>query len=161
MAKNEFQEKKSVDRKAIPDITSLINSEFPKNPAFETEVEHICGLLANGATLKRQIGDKPDHKKGKAGSGLLRELDAITEELAQIQYKHEFPGIRNGRYVFVARYQEGRETLQKDQLKQQLLAQLGPVVKKGTDILVIVNACFEAATKTGDAFMVRELEILD
>jgi len=28
-------------------------------------------------------------------------------------------------------------------------------------VLEIINACFEAATKTGDPFAVRELEVLD
>ena len=144
----------SEERKDIPEINTF------KGVPHDVS-ERVIHLLAEGAVIKGRIGKKPDHKKGQDGTGLLADLDKITEELTLIQLRYQLDGLRYGRFAFVSTMQDGRATLNKEKLKQELIAQLSGVVKKGTDVIEIVNQCFETATKTGDPFLVRELEILD
>ena len=153
--KTEFnKEQQKTERADLPDILSLAG--IP-----DVDAQRIAELLETGAQLKHQIGKKPDHKKGTDGVGLLDQLDAVTEELTQLQIHYSLAGMRHGRFVFVSTMRDGRETLDKKKFAQELIARFAPFVKRGTDVIAIVNEATVAATKTGDPYLVRELEILE
>lgn len=146
------EESFTVSRKDAPEVSEIISDEDLAG--------HVQQLLITGAEIKTQIGTKPDYKKNKPGSGLLMELDEITAELMQVQVNYGGRVLRSGNVVFVSRMQSGRASLQQDKLRQLLVAELVGVVKKGVDVVAIVNQCFDDATKTGDPFPVRELAII-
>lgn len=152
MGRQSVRVEQETSRKDLPDVGVL---EIPDQ--VKSRVEH---LLERGGEIKLLVGKK--HDKGKDnGSGLAEELDRIATELLEIQFQYGLEGLRSGRFVFVSRMQDGRETFDKKLLCEELLARFGGVCKRGVDVLEIINQCFEAATKTGDPFPVRELEILD
>lgn len=116
------------------------------------EQNEIIGLLQRGSEVKQQIGEKPDSKKGKPGSGLLKEVDEIADKLMAIQMANQLEGLRYGRLAFTSRLQPGRETVSMEVFKEQL-------VLAGVDVDTIVE-CESRARKTGDMFPVREIQVL-
>lgn len=150
----QVKEAKKVERKALPNVSTVINV----SPADRDAIEM---LLSRGATLKQEIGKASDPKKNKAGEGQLGELDDIREKLAQFQFHYQLEGLRFGNYVFVASYSDGRASFDKDTAKTELVAQFSRLCKEDVDVIAVINECFAAATSTGQPFLTREIEILD
>lgn len=110
-------------------------------------------LLEMYDALKTQIGDKGDEKKGEDGRGLLGRLREIEDELRLIQMEHDLAGLRHNNLVFRCVVREGRETLDKKELRIAL-------AERGVD-LGVINEAFEVATKKGDGYWVKEFRVLE
>lgn len=109
-------------------------------------------LLEHGTRLKSQIGEKPEPDKNKEGSGLLKELQDVKDELTMIQTTYGLEGVRHNNLVFIARLQDGRASTPMKEVVKELLAR--------NVSIETINAAIIAATKTGDSFWVRDLEVL-
>ena len=105
-------------------------------------------LLEVGHQLKSQLGEKSDEKKGTEGSGLLGKLSQIEEELRLIQVEQNLEGLRHNNLVFRTVVRDGRETTPLKQLRIEL-------AERGVK-LDVLNAAWEAATKRGDPYWVKE-----
>lgn len=142
MAKAKWNEEeigqKSVkeSRKTLPEVLELELEDR----------DRVVLLLEEAIELKKELDSKNPNSKAAR-------LDDIKTELATIQMASGLDGLRHNRFVFVARYQDGRTSVDQKLLMQELL-------KRGVKAEVIKEAQ-EGATKQGNAFWVRELEILE
>ena len=155
--------KKTTATEPVIEQPKLSKRDTPEIGTLIEDVEisgHISSLLTTGGEIKTQIGRRADYKKGVEGIGLLGELDNITAELMQLQVRYKIPVLRYGDVAFVSRMQDGRESLDKNKLRQELVVEFAAKCKKGVDVIALVNVCFERATKQGDPFAVREITIL-
>lgn len=146
------KEVKAAKRDTVPDVINV--------PTMIDILDRVSYLLDHGVELKTTIGVKPEPKKNKPGSGLMADLDVVMEELSQIQYRYNMQGLKHRNLMFTVNQVDGRKTLDQPRLAQELLARFAGVVKRGVDPLAIITECFEAATKTGDSYFVREIEVL-
>lgn len=130
-----------VKREDFPDV----EREFTAR-----ERKKITGLIDETIELKTTIGDKPDERKNKPGSGLLGQYAENLQELASIQ--GDRPGLRFGRVWFSASVQDGRKYTDMKKLVTYL-------VEHGVKSDVI-SAALEHAESRGDPFMKREINFL-
>lgn len=124
-------------RKSLPEVLEM---------AGVVERERVVLLLEEGAALKKELDVKVPNSKSAR-------LDDIKNELTMIQQTNNLEGLRHGKFVFVARYQDGRTSIDQKVLVQKLLG-LGVKAE-------VIKEAQEQATKQGANFWVRELEILE
>jgi hypothetical protein len=131
-----------VERKDLPDV---LETGMPN-------AQRAVMLLEEGYSIKTEVGVKADEKKGKAGTGLLGRLSEVQSELEQIQFEGEVDGLRHGSIVFASGMRSGRKTLNTSKLMVAL-------IERGV-AMEVWNEAVAVATKTGDDYAVRELEVL-
>lgn len=123
-------------RASLPELLELDDFE---------DADRAVLLLEEAVALKKELDIKvPDSKAAR--------LEEIKNELTMIQTSGDLPGLRHNNLVFVARLQNGRETVAMKTFVQELLT-------RGVKVDVIEEAT-SAARKVGDSFWVRELEVL-
>lgn len=123
-------------RASLPELLELDDFE---------DADRAVLLLEEAMDLKRDLDPKnPESKAAR--------LEEIKNELTMIQTSGDLPGLRHNNLVFVARLQNGRETVAMKTFVQELLT-------RGVKVDVIEEAT-SAARKVGDSFWVRELEVL-
>lgn len=110
-------------------------------------------LLEQLNQLQVQVGKKPDEKKNKEGSGLLKQIQEVKTKLSVILAMSGLNGLRHGSLVFSDCWVDGRPTLDVKALKIELASE-------GVD-LELLNRCIEKCTKTGDGYLRRQLVNLD
>src|SRR5882672_2548434 len=100
-----FSKKEQAEgRKSLPEVLEIALEDRDK----------VVLLLEEGAALKKELDVKePDSRAAR--------LDDIKNELTMIQQTNDLPGLRHGRLVFVARYQDGRVSVDQKVLVQELL----------------------------------------
>ena len=137
VGQQKFSKKEQAEgRKSLPEVLEIALEDRDK----------VVLLLEEAVALKKELDVKePDSKAAR--------LDDIKNELTMIQQTNDLPGLRHGRFVFVARYQDGRVSVDQKLLMQELL-------KRGVKAEVI-KAAQEAATKQGNNFWVREIDVLE
>jgi hypothetical protein len=111
-------------------------------------------LLKIGFSLKQQIGTKPDEKKGKEGTGLLKRLGEIEDELRLIIVEHHLGiGLSYGNIQFTVEPRAGRRGLDAEKLIDELL-------NRGVDSRTIQDA-LEAAVTRGNPFWEKEWSFVE
>ncbi len=133
----------SESKKTLPEVLDL---------KFEGAGEVVL-LLEELATIKGQIGTKPDQKKGKEGSGWLAQVDVIQQKLSAIMAVEGLAGLRHNNLVFSDCWVEGRATLDPKTLMIEL-------AMEGVDTKII-QKCVDKATKKGDGYLRRTLTDLN
>lgn len=108
-------------------------------------------LLERAADLKAKIGTDPDEKKNKPGSGLLAEYADVKVKLQSLMVEMGLEGLRHNKISYTARWQDGKETMSTEKFVQALLE-----ANVGADV---IQGALAAATKRGEGFFVRTLEI--
>lgn len=151
MAKTKIEETKTA-AKDLPEILTL--------DIDQDDVHKSVLLIEEGIEVKQTIGVKPDPKKGKAGSGLLKRYDDIKCELAEIQMIYGLDGLRHNRFFFGSAMQDGRRSFKQELAKQHLVLAFSALVPKKVDVIKLVNECFEKATVQGDGFWVKKIGII-
>lgn len=122
----------------------------------ELEARRIERVMSRAYELKNMLDPKREGSPAfEYGQAKLELATVIAEGKVQV---HEVPGkptkfIALGGYKFSSRLQEGRKTLDKDKLTQELLAR-GLVIGVIMDIL-------SAAEKQGVPFFVNEITLDD
>lgn len=111
--------------------------------------EEIVLKLEKMRSLKQQVGVEPNESKNIEGSGLLKELYDIKQDLAAELSLSGLEGFRHNNLAFVSTHMPGRETLNTVVVMQQL-------VKAGV-APDVVKECFEAGRETGKGFYKHEL----
>ena len=141
--KDKQQTEETNGSKSLPQLLEQ-EGEWTKRAVYLSEMGHA---------LKAQIGEKADEGKGKDGHGLLGKLSGIEDELRLIQIEHDLAGLRHNNTVFRCVTRDGRESLNQKQLRLEL-------AERGVD-LGVINEAWEAATKKGEAYWVREWKELE
>lgn len=128
--------------------------------ANETPEDQALVLMQLGYELKNVLNEKVSDSEYDPNVHLARRYKEVKTELATIVAEEkvkveEVPGkssksIRLGGLKFTSRLQEGRATLDKNLLIQNLLAE-GMAIN-------VVNGCIERATKTEVPYWVNEIE---
>lgn len=129
-------------RKDLPELLETGIEDADKAVLLLEEGEQLKNML--NETVKDDVYDPQIH--------VARRYKEIKEELCMIQIASDVPGLRHGRLAFVARLQDGRESIDMKLFVEVLLA-------RGVHI-DIINAAMLQAKKTGDSFWVKQIEVL-
>jgi hypothetical protein len=153
--RNENSDSNKVGKKAtLPEILdcAALDCTDP-NVVAMTDAHRIVMLLEEAAKLKDVLDDKVPDDQYDPNYHLARRYKDIKEELAELQADCGMEGLRHNRFVFVARLQDGRKTVDMERLGLAL-------AERGVHIDVVMDA-IKAATKYGESYWVKEVKVLE
>ena len=114
--------------------------------------DKLAVLLDEAADIKAVLNKNVPDDEYDPKVHLARRYEEIKDELAMVQQTNDLDGIRHNNVVFSARLQKGRVSVPIKDFKEALL-------ERGVKAAV-VTAAEDEARKEGEAFWVREIEVL-
>ena len=136
---------KNESRRTLPEVLELeLSDEFGN--------ADVVNLLEEAANLKDVLNKNVSDDDYIPSVHLARRYESIKEELNFIQQSNNLEGLRHNQFVFVSRLQEGRRSVDVRVLVEALL---GMGVRADW-----IEEAMKKAEKQGEAFWVKEVEIL-